>query len=153
MGHGRARARAGAAATLAAVLLLAGCGTTDAGPQAKASAVLATPKPPPTADTRACVGAEAVIKHVTVDTARWSPTQRPFDKVIAGRLATQAQYLAAQGPQAHDPRVRSAVGATASAFTGVAASMKARNRAGLTRAIARSRVAYKHLKQVCSLGQ
>ena len=151
MGHGRARARA--ATALTAVLLVAGCGTTDAGPKPKASAVLATPTPPRTVDTRACVGAEAVIKHVTVDTARWSPTHSPFDKVIAGRLATQAQYLAAQGPQAKDPRVRSAVGATASAFTGVASSMKARDKAGLTRAIARSRVAYKQLKQACSLGQ
>lgn len=152
MGQGRARVRAGAAAGLAAALLVAGCGTTGPAPKASQAAIAAAPQGPPSADTRACVGAEAIIKHVTVDTARWSPTQQPFDQVVAGRLATQAKYLAAQGPQAQHAPVRTAVAATASAFGGVAASMKARNRSGLTRAIARSRVAYKLLKRACSLG-
>lgn len=152
MGQGRARVRAGAAAGLAAMLLVTGCGTTGHATKAAQAAVAAAPQGPPSADARACVGAEAIIKHVTVDTARWSPTQHPFDPVVAGRLATQARYLALQGPQAQHANVRTAVGATASAFGGVAASMKARNRAGLTRAIARSRVAYKMLKRACTLG-
>ena len=104
----------------------------------------------PDADKKACVGVEAIIAHITVDTARWSPTHRPFDPAIATRLATQTQYLNSQALAA-DTRVRHVVAATASAFGGVADAIMARDRAHLDRAVAQSRIAYSSLKKVCAI--
>lgn len=99
---------------------------------------------------RACIGVEAILAHITVDTARWSPTVHPFDESVAARLAYQTRYLDRQALAA-GLTVRRAVAATASAFGGVAEAIMARSRPRLDRAIARSRTAYSGLKKVCHL--
>jgi hypothetical protein len=38
---------------------------------------------------RACIGVQAIVAHITVGTARWSPTLRPFDQSIASRLSLE----------------------------------------------------------------
>jgi hypothetical protein len=64
------------------------------------------------ADRQACVGVEAILAHITVDTAHWSPTFHPFDQDIAVRLASQSRELNSQAAGADLP-VRRAVAATA----------------------------------------
>ncbi|MCW2761375.1 MAG: hypothetical protein JWR85_1576 [Marmoricola sp.] len=105
------------------------------------------------ADARACNDAETVIRHISVDTARWVPDRNPFDRAIARRLSTRASDLGAQGPHATDPQIRAAVGSTAKAFTEVAEAMRSRKRARLDHAIAVTRTTYKGLKHVCSFGE
>jgi hypothetical protein len=138
--------RATAVACLTAAVVTA-CGShTSAAPttQAPVSALAA-------ADDKACAGIEAILAHVTVDTAHWSPGgARPFDQGIATRLATQTRYLTPQA-QGAGPRVRRAVASTATAFDGVAEAIMTKNRAGLEHAILRSRTAYSGLKQACKI--
>jgi hypothetical protein len=38
---------------------------------------------------RACIGVQAIVAHITVGTARWSPTLRPFDQSIPSRLSLE----------------------------------------------------------------
>jgi hypothetical protein len=107
---------------------------------------------PVTADVRACAGVQAIISHIAVDAARWSPALAPFDKTVSTRLASEARDLAAQGPHADDPAIQRSVRDTAAAFGGVASAMKSRKRRSVDQAIARTRTTYQDLKQVCSLG-
>jgi len=106
---------------------------------------------PPNADQKACAGVGAIIGHIAVDTARWSPRVRPFDRDIATRLATQTEYLDTQALGSSLP-LRRAVAATASAFGDVATAIMAKDRPRLDRAIAHSRTAYSRLKQFCKIG-
>jgi hypothetical protein len=108
-------------------------------------------KAPPAADSRACAGAEAVIGHISVDTARWSPTRKPFDRAVAARIADRAGQLDAQAPVAQDPTVTRAVHSMSVAFSSVSRAMSAHKRVGVNQAITLSRVAYRELKDVCSL--
>jgi hypothetical protein len=102
------------------------------------------------ADQQACVGVEAILAHITVDTAHWSPTFHPFDQDIAVRLASQSRELNSQAAGADLP-VRRAVAATATAFGGVADAIMAKKRHRLQRAIDASRTAYSGLKVVCKI--
>ncbi len=102
------------------------------------------------ADQQACAGVEAILAHITVDTARWSPTVHPFDQDIAVRLASQSRELNGQALAA-DLNVRRAVTATATAFGGVAEAIMAKQRHRLDRAIDESRTAYSALKAVCKI--
>jgi hypothetical protein len=131
--------------------LLAGCGS---GAQENATASKASTQAPKklSADLKACVGVQAVIGHITAGTARWTPDTDPFDRAISKQLTQQAQNLAVQGPQATDPDIQVAVRQTSDAFKGVASAMKSKKRARFDSAIQQSRVAYKKLKAVCSLG-
>ena len=127
---------------------MTGCGAqashTPAAPNTKPSELAPN-------DSRACAGVEAVIGHITVDTARWSPRRHPFDIDIATRLSTETKNLAAQATVSDGPEIRAAVMSMASAFDGVATAMRSRQRARVARAIERSRVAYRTLKQACRL--
>src|SRR4051794_21489123 len=142
-------------ATLAACLTLvvvAGCGASGSGDTAASptepTATTLTPK----SDAQACVGVQAIIAHITVDTAHWSPTAQPFDHAIAVRLASESRELNSQALGAGLP-IRRAVAETSAAFGDVADSMMARKTASLQRAIGRSRTAYGALKKVCALSQ
>ena len=104
----------------------------------------------PDANARACIGVEAILAHITVDTARWSPALRPFDETIASRLSLETGYLDRQALAA-DRHVRVAVADVATAFGGVADAIMARSRARLKHAIAQSRAAYAGLKTVCKI--
>ncbi|MGY2874485.1 hypothetical protein ACVW00_001675 [Marmoricola sp. URHA0025 HA25] len=136
----------------ACLALVVGCGGTSGEPGTASTqpAVLASPSPV-TEDVRACAGVEAIISHITVDTVRWSPNLHPFDKTISSRLATSARELAAQGPQATDTDIQFWIRATAASFSAVATAMAAQKRKHVDKAIDQSRVAYKGLKQACSL--
>ena len=101
-------------------------------------------------DQQACVGVEAILAHITADTAHWSPTFHPFDQNIALRLASDSRELNNEDPAA-DLRVRRAVTATATAFVGVAEAIMAKRRDRLNRAIDQSRTAYSGLKVVCKI--
>lgn len=137
---------------LLGALLTAGCGGSgNAGAQTVPAAAEAGPTSLPSADARACVGVQAVISHITADTARWSPKLQPFDQVIAQRLSGQARVLASQASFASGRAVVGAVRATAAAFDGVARAMKAKSRPKFRRAIDNSRTAYAILKKVCLL--
>jgi hypothetical protein len=141
-------------ATLAAcatLVVVAGCGADGSGGQA------ASPTPTGTgataeSDAQACVGVEAIIAHITVDTAHWSPTTQPFDQAVAARLESDSRELNGQALGA-GLQIRRAVAETSAAFGDVADSMVARKAAGLQRAIARSRTAYSRLKNVCAISQ
>jgi hypothetical protein len=150
-----------AAGCLAAVVLTA-CGshsspaaTTQAGTSPPtASAPLQQPAATPgaalpDADERACAGVQAILGHISVDTARWSPTFRPFDRGIATRLETQTGYLSTQALDSSAP-LREAVAATAAAFDDVSRAIMAKDRPRLDRAIAHSRTAYSALKNRCA---
>ncbi len=156
--NGRAWMRK-AAVTGVTVVLVAGCGTTTgAGHTTQdqalpAPSVLDATQRPITADLRACAGAEAILGHLTSETAQWSPNLNPFDKTISKRLASRARDLAAQAQQAEDPGVRSAVRASAGSFSSVSVAMRSRKRARVDQAIAASRVTYKDLKGVCHLDE
>lgn len=154
--------RTTAAACLSAAVLVS-CGNhptaaptaTVASPpsvQAQAQPPGGTPGGPalPDADQRACVGVEAIIAHITVDTARWSPTVHPFDQDIAARLASRSRDLDDQALEA-GPDVRRAVAATAAAFGGVAEAIVSKKRDRLDRAVADSRTAYSRLKEACRI--
>jgi hypothetical protein len=149
-------------ATLAA-LLLAGCGgeagagTRAAASPSTASSAVASPAQrsrspqPVTADDRACTGVQAVIGHLTADTAGWSPLRDPFDKAVAQRIRLRSSELARQAPAGAAPQVVKAVGATARAFTTVSTAMRSKDRTRVTRAINMSRVAYRELKRACPM--
>lgn len=147
------RATVGACLTAAVV---ASCGShpaaapTAQAPGSTPSALSSTPPPVPDTDVRACVGVQAILTHITVDTAHWSPNVRPFDQAVAVRLASQARQLDSQALAA-GLQVRRAVAATSTAFGGVAEAMMAKDRARLTRAIAQSQHAYTGLKQACRI--
>ena len=102
------------------------------------------------ADQQACAGVEAILAHITVDTAHWSPTFHPFDQDVALRLASDSRELNSEDPGA-DLTVRRAVTATATAFVGVAEAIMAKSRDRLNRAIDESRTAYSGLKVVCKI--
>jgi hypothetical protein len=153
------RWRAAVAGCLAAVVVsscssapAAAPGADPSRPAAPAPRSASTPPQAslPDANGRACIGVEAILAHITVDTARWSPTVHPFDQSVAARLADQTRYLDRQALAA-GLTVRRAVAATASAFGGVAEAIMARSRPRLDRAIARSRTAYSGLKKACHL--
>lgn len=156
--NGRAWMRQ-AAVTGVAVVLVAGCGT-NAG-TGHAAQDLAPPAPsvvdatqrPITGDFRACAGAEAILRHLTSETAHWSPNLNPFDATISKQLASRARDLAAQAQQAEDPGVKSAVRASAGSFSSVSVAMRSRKRTRVDAAIAASRVTYKDLKRVCHLDE
>jgi hypothetical protein len=142
------------AATLGACLtlgVLAGCGAGGSDDTA-ASPTASTASSTPESDARACVGVEAIIAHITVDTAHWSPTSQPFDKAIAVRLESQSRDLNSQALGAALP-IRRAVADTSAAFGDVADAMMARKTASLQHAIARSRTAYAALKSACAIQQ
>lgn len=156
--NGRAWMRKAAGAGVAVVLVV-GCGTntaTDHTTQDKALPAPSVVDPTQrliTGDFRACAGAEAILGHLTSETAQWSPNLNPFDKTISKRLASRARDLAAQARQAEDPGVESAVRASAGSFSGVSVAMRSRKRARVDQAIAVSRVTYKDLKRVCHLDE
>jgi hypothetical protein len=148
-----------AVAVCVTATVVTSCSTAPAAAPGAASSPVAAASPSaspparatlPDDDTRACVGVEAILAHITVDTAHWSPTVHPFDPDIAARLAAQTRYLDRQALAAHLD-VRRAVASVATAFGGVAEAIMARSRARLDRAIARSRTAYSGLKQACHL--
>jgi hypothetical protein len=145
-----------AAPVCLALMVLGGCGSNDRHPSAAHAKRQAASNHGSshtiTDDERACVGVEAIISHITVDTVRWSPGVNPFDQTISTRLAGRASQLAAQGSQATNPDIKFWIRATAASFTGVADAMTSRKRTRVEKAITQSRVAYKGLKQVCSLG-
>ena len=143
---------------LAAVASSCSGGSSDSDPSQASGAQTArsTPSAPSQAkpalsgaDTIACNGVQAILSHITVDTARWSPTIRPFDNTIAERLSTQTRYLNQQALSA-DSTVRVAVAVTAKAFGQVSNAIVARSRVRLNRAINHSRSAYSQLKKVCN---
>lgn len=145
-----------AGVAVALSLSLSACGATaqDAVAGADPSGSAASPSTPratPAADSRACAGAEAVIGHISVDTARWSPTRKPFDRAVAARIADRAGQLDAQAPVAQDATVTRAVHSMSVAFSSVSRAMSARKRVEVNQAITLSRVAYRELKDVCSL--
>jgi hypothetical protein len=152
------RWRTAVAACVTAAVVASCSSAPAAAPDASSSRVApASPSASPPAqatlpddDTRACVGVQAILAHITVDTAHWSPTVHPFDQDIAARLATQTRYLDHQALAAHLD-VRRAVASVATAFGEVAEAIMARSRARLDQAIARSRTAYSGLKQACHL--
>jgi hypothetical protein len=105
----------------------------------------------PTADSRACVGVEAIIGHLTADTARWSPNLDPFDPAISARIRTWSKALARQESLATSSHLQAVVGSNARAFAEVADAMAAKNRAKVSHAVDASKVAYGQLKGLCSL--
>jgi hypothetical protein len=136
-----------------AAVLLAGCGTARAHqtvPAAADPAPTATPKVI-TANVRACSGVQGVIGHLTVATVHWSPTLHPFDKGIAAQIKLLAGDLDKQAGQADSKRIDGAVHLSARAFANVSSAMTSRDRANLNKAIRDSRIAYKVLKQACTL--
>jgi len=146
--------RVGAAMIAATgLLLVTGCGSRPvAVPQPSVPSSSAPSPAPVAADLKACAGARAIIGHVAADTVQWSSTLHPFDRVIAKRLVERAGELAAQGPFATSPGIRTAVHSTADSFAGLGTAMRSRKRVRVVQAIDRSRVAYKELKSVCSFG-
>jgi PBP1b-binding outer membrane lipoprotein LpoB len=139
------------AALVALMLMLTGCAADQASSAHKPSAPATSESHVPTADMRACAGAQGILGHVAADTAQWSPNRKPFQKAIAVRLMTQSSQLAAQAQLAHSADIRTAVTSTAGAFKDISAAMSAKNRAGVDRGINRSRVSYRELKRLCSL--
>jgi hypothetical protein len=147
-------------AVVLSVLVVAGCGggspsahTTPpvlaTAPSAPTTEATGPTLPPiPEADVRPCINVQAVLSHITADTARWSPTSHPFDTSIATRLGTQAGYMNQQA-MGGDYALRKAVADTARAFGGVARSIVAHSRKQLAHAVDRSRVAYAALKKLC----
>ena len=135
-----------------AAVLLAGCGNASA-PKPVAAPASPTPTTPKviTANARACAGVQGVIGHLTVATVHWSPTQHPFDKGIAAQIKLLAGDLDKQAAQADSKRVDSAVHLSARAFNEVSTAMTSGKRANVNKAIRDSRIAYKVLKQACTL--
>jgi PBP1b-binding outer membrane lipoprotein LpoB len=129
-------------------VLLTGCGGSQAPPQTEVSPAAAVTLTP---EVRACAGVRAVISHLTVDTAHWSPSMQPFDRAVAARIALLSGELDKQAPGAGAQQISVAVHGTSRAFTAVSSAMRSHDRARVTRAIAGSRVAYRRLKAACSL--
>ena len=107
-----------------------------------------TEAPIPTADIRPCVNVQAILSHITTDTAQWSPTRNPFDDAIATRLGVQASYMNQQA-MTGDYALRRAVAATAKAFEQVSRGIAARSQKKLDKAVKQSQVAYAGLKKLC----
>ena len=150
------RSRRVSIAMIAAACLfaVAGCGSASSTVRHPRATASSAPSPQPrAADVRACAGARAIISHVAADTAQWSSTLHPFDKVIAKRLLERAGELAAQAPATTSTGVRAAVHSTADSFAGVGTAMRSRKRVQVLHAIDLSRVAYKELKSACSFGE
>lgn len=139
----------------AAAVLLAGCAhgaaadasRTDA--SGKPTAAASTAPPLVTQDARACAGAEAVLGHMSADTARWSPERDPFDKTISGRIRLLADALDKQATLAQSEQVKLVVHGNARAFTAVADAMLTKKRDLVSSTIGSTRVAYKQLKSTC----
>ena len=139
------RWRAAAAACLTAVIVSSCGGHPSAAPASTSGGAVVQD-----VDQQSCVGVEAILAHISVDTAHWSPSLHPFDQDIAVRLASQSRELNSQVLGA-DLRVRRAVAATATAFAGVAEAIMTKKRDRLNRAIDASRTAYSELKVACKI--
>jgi hypothetical protein len=143
-----------AGVTLAAVTL-SGCGHGTAGsgtaPPAQAGALAAGAPLTLTPDIRACAGVQALIGHITVDTARWSPNLNPFDKTISVRISQLSKNLDRQVSQAQSQHIKAVVHSNAQAFGAIAAAMTGKNATSVSRAISATKGAYRQLKSVCQL--
>ncbi|MDQ1538523.1 MAG: hypothetical protein QOE58_2916 [Actinomycetota bacterium] len=143
-----------AGVTLAAAML-AGCGHANAGsgttPPAQADTLAAAAPLTLTPDIRACAEVQALMGHITVDTARWSPNLNPFDRTVSARIGQLSKNLDKQVPQAKSQHIKAVVHSNAQAFAAVAAAMTAKNTTSVSRAISGTKVAYRQLKAVCQL--
>ena len=129
----------------------AGCSQAPAHTAAAPSPAASSPAGPPSRDTRACLGAQALLGHVAADTARWSPQRQPFDKTMAERIRLSSADLAKQAPQAGSTKVRTAIDGIAESFRSLAAAMGKRDRGLVNTAMTRTRASYKALKSTCTL--
>lgn len=139
-----------------AATLLTGCSHASA-PRAlshvQTAPTLSAPSSAPATmlDSRTCAGVESTVKHLTVSTVRWSPTRDPFDRAISAQIGLLSSALYRQAPQAGTLRVRLVIAGNARAFAAVAQAMHGRSKSEVTRTISATRVAYRGLKQACSL--
>jgi hypothetical protein len=141
-----------------AAVVLAGCAQDSSvrqniTPPERAAAALALQAPAEQArDIRACAGIQALIAHISVSTARWSPNLHPFDKGISGKIHTLSVDLDRQGAQAQTVPIQMVVHSNARAFAAVADAMAGKDIKAVNHSVAASKVAYRQLKKACSLG-
>lgn len=137
-----------------AALVLAGC---SSGSSQNDAAARATASPPAasassTGDQRACLGSEALVKHLAAVTAGWSPGLHPFDPAVDQQIRTFAHDLATQAQFADTRRLQGVVRGNAAAFDDLAEAMADRKRAKVISSVEGTRVAYRLLKSACSFG-
>jgi hypothetical protein len=100
-------------------------------------------------NSRGCLNVQALMSHLTADTARWSPDLDPFEPTIAARIQTLSVDLGKQVPLAETAPLQEAERANARAFAMLAAAMHGKDRGKVTEAVAGTRVAYRDLKDLC----
>jgi len=155
MRQGQAKLSLAAAGMTLAAVTLAGCGqaTAEGGTAhpAPAATVAAGAPLTLTSDIRACAGVQALMGHITVDTARWSPNLNPFDKTISARIGQLSKNLDKQVRQAQSQQIKAVVHSNAQAFAAVSAAMTAKKATSVSHAISGTKAAYRQLKAVCQL--
>jgi hypothetical protein len=104
-----------------------------------------------TRDVRACAGIQALIGHITVSTARWSPNLHPFDKVISGKIHALSVDLDKEAAVAQTVPIQMVVHSNALAFAAVADAMAGKDLKAVYKSVAASKVTYRQLKKACSL--
>lgn len=102
-------------------------------------------------DIRACAGVQALVGHIAVSTARWSPAQHPFDKAIATQIRGLSVDLQKQAGRPETEKIREVIHANAGAFAAVADAMSGKDAKVVTRAIEGTKVSYGQLAKVCAL--
>jgi hypothetical protein len=100
-------------------------------------------------DAFTCTSVQALLGHLAVGTAHWSPTRRPFDPAIAMQIRTTSVDLQKQLPRVRTVAVFRAVSSSAHAFNAVATAMTQKKRAQVRHAISATQVAFRNLKKVC----
>jgi hypothetical protein len=131
-----------------ALFLACSCASSAAAPAAGG----AKPKPPTTTatmDAYACTSVQALLGHLAVGTAHWSPTRQPFDQAIAVQIRTASANLQKQLPRVRTVAVFRAVSSSANAFNAGATAMTLKKRSQVSRAISATQVAFRNLKKVC----
>lgn len=102
-------------------------------------------------DLSACAGVQAIMGHLTADTARWSPALNPFDKAISAKMRLMSLDLARQGPRAHTRHLQGVIQSNARAFGALARAMAGKNPTQVNSGIEATKVSYRGLKKACSL--
>ena len=103
----------------------------------------------PVDDSRGCLSVQALMGHLSADTARWSPNLDPFEPTIATRIQTLSVDLGKQVPLAGTAQLQDAERANARAFAVLATAMHGKDKGKVTEAVAGTRVAYRDLKGLC----
>ena len=102
-------------------------------------------------DGRTCARLDAAVRHLAVSSVGWSPIRDPFDAAISTKIGLLSRDLQIEAAHAGTRHVGLVIASNARAFDRVAQAMHTRDKAQVTRAIATTRVAYRRLKQVCTL--